>query len=91
MYRSCKNNLLLLDEPTRGVDIGAKYDIYLLVRELSAKGCAVILTSTDLPEFLGMCDRVLVMQGGRQAHFLERGDMTSADLLSHFYTSHEAT
>ena len=83
--------LLLLDEPTRGVDIGAKYDIYLLVRELSAKGCAVILTSTDLPEVLGMCDRVLVMQGGRQAHFLERGDMTSADLLSHFYTSHEAT
>jgi ribose transport system ATP-binding protein len=83
--------LLLLDEPTRGVDIGAKYDIYLLVRELSAKGCAVILTSTDLPEILGMCDRILVMQEGRQAHLLERGKMTSADLLSHFYTNHEAS
>ena len=83
--------LLLLDEPTRGVDIGAKYDIYHLVRELSAKGCAVILTSTDLPEVLGMCDRILVMQEGRQAHLLDRCEMTSADLLSHFYTNHEAS
>jgi ribose transport system ATP-binding protein len=83
--------LLLLDEPTRGVDIGAKYDIYLLVRALSAKGCAVILTSTDLPEVLGMCDRILLMRKGRQALFLDRGEMTSADLLSHFYTSHEAS
>ena len=82
--------LLLLDEPTRGVDIGAKYDIYLLVRELSANGCAVILTSTDLPEVLGMCDRVLVMQEGRQAHLLERGEMTSADLLSHFFNNNDA-
>jgi ribose transport system ATP-binding protein len=83
--------LLLLDEPTRGVDIGAKYDIYLLVRELSAQGCAVILTSTDLPEMLGMCDRILVMQERRQTHLLDRGEMTSADLLSHFHTSHEAS
>ena len=82
--------LLLLDEPTRGVDIGAKYDIYLLVRELSANGCAVILTSTDLPEVLGMCDRVLVMQEGRQAHLLKRGEMTSADLLSHFFNNNDA-
>ena len=83
--------LLLLDEPTRGVDIGAKYDIYLLVRELSARGCSVILTSTDLPEVLGMCDRVLVMQEGRQAHLLKRGEMESADLLSHFYNGHQAS
>ena len=54
------------------------------------KGCAVILTSTDLPEVLGMCDRILVMQEGRQAHLLDRGEMTSANLLSHFYTNHEA-
>ena len=83
--------LLLLDEPTRGVDIGAKYDIYLLVRKLSARGCSVILTSTDLPEVLGMCDRVLVMQEGRQAHLLKRGEMESADLLSHFYNGHQAS
>ena len=82
--------LLLLDEPTRGVDIGAKYDIYLLVRELSARGCSVILTSTDLPEVLGMCDRILVMEHGRQAHLLESAQMTSADLLSYFFTDNEA-
>ena len=77
--------LLLLDEPTRGVDIGAKYDIYLLVRELSAQGCSVLLTSSDLPEVLGICDRVLVMQEGCQTHLLDRDEMTSADLLSYFY------
>ncbi len=80
-----KPRLLLLDEPTRGVDVGAKYDIYQLVRNLSAQGCTVILTSTDLPEVLGMCDRILVLQEGRQAHLLERGNLSSADLLSYFY------
>ena len=58
--------LLLLEEPTRGVDVGAKWEIYQLVRALSQTGCAVILTSSDLPEILGMCDRVLVLQDGRQ-------------------------
>jgi ribose transport system ATP-binding protein len=82
--------LLLLDEPTRGVDVGAKYDIYLLVRELSAQGCAVILTSTDLPEILGMCDRILVLQDGHQTHLMDRGEMTSATLLSHFYDVEQA-
>lgn len=82
--------LLLLDEPTRGVDVGAKYDIYLLVRELSAQGCAVILTSSDLPEILGLCDRIVVLQEGRQAHLLDRGTLNSADLLSHFYAPEQA-
>lgn len=77
--------LLLLDEPTRGVDVGAKYDIYTLVRELSAQGCSVILTSTELPEILGMCDRILVLQDGRQTHLLDRGDLQPSDLLSYFY------
>lgn len=79
--------LLLLEEPTRGVDVGAKYDIYLLVRALSARGCAVILTSTDLSEILGMCDRILVLHGGRQAHLVDRGTMTAADLLATFYAA----
>ncbi len=79
--------LLVLDEPTRGVDIGAKYDIYDLVRELSAQGCSVILTSSDLPEILGICDRILVIQEGRQTNLLERAGMTSSDLLSYLYHS----
>ena len=81
-----KPRLLLLDEPTRGVDVGAKYDIYLLVRELSAQGCVVILNSTDLPEVLGMCDRILVLQEGRQAHLLNSADLSSSDLLSTCYS-----
>lgn len=78
--------LLLLNEPTRGVDIGAKFDIYQTVRELSARGVAVILTSSDLPEMLGMCDRILVLQNGIQTDVLETEGLTSAALLSHFYT-----
>lgn len=82
--------LLLLDEPTRGVDVGAKYDIYALVRDLSAQGCPVILTSSDLPEVLGMCDRILVLHGGRQAHLLNAQGLQAADLLSYFYAPEAA-
>ncbi|MEH6379245.1 sugar ABC transporter ATP-binding protein [Streptomyces sp. KLMMK] len=57
--------LLILDEPTRGVDVGAKVEIYRLVNELTAAGCAVLMISSDLPEVLGMSDRVLVMAQGR--------------------------
>ena len=86
----CGNpRLLLLDEPTQGVDVGAKHDIYLLVRELTAQGCSVILTSTDLPEIIGMCDRILVLHEGRQTHLLERGDMSTADLLSHLHAGED--
>ena len=85
-----KPKLLLLDEPTRGIDIGAKYEIYQLVRELSAEGCTVILTSTDLPEVLGICDRILVMRDGHQTNLLQSEEMSSAALLSSFYTTQEA-
>nr|WP_283094803.1 ATP-binding cassette domain-containing protein [Loktanella sp. SALINAS62] len=78
-------DLVLLDEPTRGVDVGAKYDIYCTVREASSKGCAVLMTSSDLPELLGMCDRILVLQDGRQAHMLDCDGLSSSDLLSYFY------
>ncbi|MGA5133539.1 sugar ABC transporter ATP-binding protein [Streptomyces olivoreticuli] len=57
--------LLILDEPTRGIDVGAKVEIYQLVNELTAAGCAVLMISSDLPEVLGMSDRVLVMAQGR--------------------------
>ena len=59
--------VLLLDEPTRGVDVGAKFDIYSLIRELSAEGMAVLIASSDFPELLGMCDRIIVMRG--RGHF----------------------
>lgn len=56
---------LILDEPTRGIDVGAKYEIYSIVNEIAAQGKAVIMISSELPELLGMCDRIYVMNEGR--------------------------
>ena len=58
-------SVLLLDEPTRGVDVGARYDIYALLRELTAEGLSVLIASSDFPELLGMADRILVLRHGR--------------------------
>lgn len=57
--------LLILDEPTRGIDVGAKYEIYLIIRRLAAEGACVLLISSELPEILGMCDRIYTMCEGR--------------------------
>lgn len=59
--------ILLLDEPTRGIDVGAKYEIYKLIYDLVAKGKGVVMVSSELPELLGICDRILVMSNGRVA------------------------
>lgn len=63
LERNCE--VLLFDEPTRGIDVGAKYEIYTLINELAGKGKAILLVSSELPEVLGMSDRVLVMHEGR--------------------------
>ncbi len=70
------SQVLIFDEPTRGIDVGAKYEMYVIIRRLAAAGKAIILISSDLPEILGMCDRVLVMKAGRIAG--EVSDMKSA-------------
>jgi len=64
--------VLLLDEPTRGIDVGAKYEIYKLINELAEQGVAIVMASSELPEILGMCDRILVMCKGRMTGILER-------------------
>ena len=63
LARNCE--ILIFDEPTRGIDVGAKYEIYLLMNELAAQGKSIIMISSELPEVLGMADRVLVMHEGR--------------------------
>jgi D-xylose transport system ATP-binding protein len=60
-----KLKVLILDEPTRGIDVGAKYEIYNLINQLTAEGIAIIMISSDLPELLGMSDRIIVMNEGR--------------------------
>jgi ribose transport system ATP-binding protein len=57
-------HLLLLDEPTRGVDVGAKAEIYRQLRDLASAGLGVLVASSELPELLGLCDRIIVMHGG---------------------------
>ncbi|MGL4320372.1 MAG: sugar ABC transporter ATP-binding protein [Paracoccaceae bacterium] len=82
--------LLLLEEPTRGVDVGARAELHALIRTLSSNGTAVILASSDLTELLGLSDRILILHGGRQVALLDRGGMTPADLLSRIYAPEAA-
>jgi ribose transport system ATP-binding protein len=66
LIKGCE--LLLLDEPTRGVDVGARSEIYALIRQLADDGVAVLLVSSEVPEVLGLADRVLVLREGRAVH-----------------------
>ena len=63
LARNCE--VLIFDEPTRGIDVGAKYEIYGLMNELAAAGKAILMISSELPEVLGMADRILVLHEGR--------------------------
>jgi ABC-type sugar transport system ATPase subunit len=74
--------VLLLDEPTRGVDVGAKAELYRIVAELAERGMAVLLVSSELPEILGMSDRILVMRGGRIVARFQRGEASEERLLA---------
>ena len=74
--------VLLLDEPTRGVDVGAKAEIYELIGELAERGVAILLISSDLPEVLGLSDRVGVMREGQLAGILPRGEATPERVMS---------
>ncbi|RYG46560.1 L-arabinose ABC transporter ATP-binding protein AraG [bacterium] len=73
--------VLLLDEPTRGIDIGAKAEVHEIVRGLAESGVAVLLVSSEMPELLGICDRILVMEGGRIRGELPRDQATQERLL----------
>ena len=66
-------DILLLDEPTRGIDVGAKFEIYQLILQLAEEGKGVIMVSSEMPELIGICDRILVMSNGRMAGIVERG------------------
>ena len=74
--------ILLLDEPTRGVDVGAKQEIYQLINELASSGVAIVLMSSDLPEVLGLSDRLLVMREGRIAGAFSRADASAERVMA---------
>jgi len=71
-----KSKLLILDEPTRGIDVGAKVEIYQLMNRLAAEGIGILMISSELPEVLGMADRIIVMREGRVVGELARGEAT---------------
>lgn len=73
--------ILILDEPTRGVDVGAKAEIYALMRSLTARGVSVIFISSEMPELLGMCDRILVMHEGRLSGSFLRSEFDQNDIM----------
>ena len=83
-WRAAEPQLLLLDEPTRGIDVGAKSQIYKMIDEIAAQGLGVLMVSSELPELIGMSDRIYVMRAGTLvAELTEREAMTQAGILAH--------
>ena len=74
--------ILMLDEPTRGVDVGAKFEIYQLIAELAEKGKAIIIVSSELPELLGVCDRICVMSGGELVGEVDAKSTSQEEILT---------
>lgn len=73
--------ILILDEPTRGIDVGAKYEIYTIMQALAAQGKAIIMISSEMPELLGMSDRVMVMSAGRTAGILDHDEADQVEVM----------
>jgi ribose transport system ATP-binding protein len=76
-------DILIFDEPTRGIDVGAKQEIYQLLEQLGAEGNAIIAISSQLPEIIRISDRVLVMRAGSEAILLERGELNEENIVQH--------
>ncbi|MBU1141747.1 MAG: ATP-binding cassette domain-containing protein, partial [Firmicutes bacterium] len=76
-----KPKVLILDEPTRGIDVGAKFEIYTIINNLVNQGMSIILISSELPEILGMCDRIYVMNSGKIAGELSIFDATQEKIM----------
>jgi D-xylose transport system ATP-binding protein len=74
--------VLFLDEPTRGIDVGAKAEIYRLINDLASQGLAIVMASSELPEILGMSDRILVMNEGRLAGEFMTSEATQENLMA---------
>jgi ABC-type sugar transport system ATPase subunit len=74
-------DVLVFDEPTRGIDVGARYEIYKLMNDLCAQGKAIIMVSSDMEELLGMSDRIVVLCEGRKSGELRRGEFSQEKVL----------
>jgi inositol transport system ATP-binding protein len=77
-----KPRIFLLDEPTRGIDVGAKVEVYRLINALAERGAAILVVSSDMLELLGLCDRVLVMRTGRIAGMVAKADFSQERIMA---------
>jgi methyl-galactoside transport system ATP-binding protein len=75
-------DILILDEPTRGIDVGAKYEIYTIIADLAQRGKSIIMISSEMPELLGMSDRIMVMCEGRMTGILEGEAATQEKIMT---------
>ena len=80
--------VLILDEPTRGIDVGAKFEIYKLMTEVAQAGKAVVMVSSELPELIGMCDRIYVMCEGHIAGELHRDEFSQEAIMMYAPGTH---
>ena len=80
-------DILILDEPTRGIDVGAKFEIYTIIHRLAAEGKGVLVISSELPEVLGLCDRIYVMNAGRITGEVSREEATQETLMRYMTKS----
>ena len=74
---------MIFDEPTRGIDVGAKYAIYQLLDELAAQGVGIIVISSELPEILGVSDRIIVMREGKMTALLETKETNQEEIMQY--------
>jgi putative multiple sugar transport system ATP-binding protein len=75
-------DILILDEPTRGIDVGAKYEIYCIINRLAAEGKSVIMISSELPEVLGMSDRIYIMNEGKMVGEIDAEEATQEKIMA---------
>ena len=75
-------DIFLLDEPTRGIDVGAKYEIYQLILNMAKEGKSIIMVSSEMPELLGVCNRILVMSGGKLAGQVDADHTTQEEIMT---------
>lgn len=83
---NAESEILLMDEPTRGIDVGAKEEIHKLIRELSGQGKSVIVFSSELPEILNLCDRIIMLYEGRIKDVIQNGDDIDSEKIMHVVT-----
>jgi ribose transport system ATP-binding protein len=83
--------IILLNDPTRGIDVGTKQELYRLMRELADQGAAILFYSTDYDELIGCCDRVVIMYDGRIVRELEGDELTETNIIASSLNVHAAT